>query len=119
MFLAGCLLSWAVIGIDPIRRRPGTGVRLAALVIAAAGHDILAKLMYAWILPAGGSPAAERQAGAELMYYGGTAIDVALAVIVMTQWYLAAGRALARARRRVAAPAETFAATGREHAGSA
>ena len=24
MFLAGCLLSWAVIGIDPIRRRLGT-----------------------------------------------------------------------------------------------
>jgi hypothetical protein len=108
MFLAGCLLSWAVIGIDPIRRRPGTGARLAALVIAAAGHDILAKLMYAWMLPAGGGPAAGRQAGTELMYYGGTAIDVALAVIVMTQWYLAAGRALARARRRVAAPSETL-----------
>jgi putative membrane protein len=108
MFLAGCLLSWAVIGIDPIRRRPGTRGRLAALFIAAAGHDILAKLMYAWMLPAGGGPAAGRRLGAELMYYGGTAIDVALAVIVMTQWYLAAGRALARTRRRVAAPAETL-----------
>src|SRR6266550_156975 len=51
MFLAGCLLSWAIIGIDPIRRRPGTRGRLAALVIAAAGHDTLAKLMYAWMLP--------------------------------------------------------------------
>ena len=30
------------------------------------------------------------------MYYGDTAIDVALAVILMTQWYLATGRALAR-----------------------
>jgi putative membrane protein len=102
MFLAGCLLSWAVIGIDPIRRRPGTRGRLAALVIAAAGHDTLAKLMYAWVLPAGGGPAAGRQLGAELMYYGGTAIDVAFAVIVMTQWYRAAGRALVRVRRRSA-----------------
>jgi putative membrane protein len=102
MFLAGCLLSWAVIGIDPIRRRPGTRGKLAALVIAAAAHDTLAKLMYAWMLPAGGGSAAGRQLGAELMYYGGTAIDVALAVIVMTQWYLAAGRALARTRRRAA-----------------
>jgi putative membrane protein len=102
MFLAGCLLSWAVIGIDPIRRRPGTRGRLAALFIAAAGHDTLAKLMYAWILPVGGGPAAGRQLGAELMYYGGTAIDVALAVTVMTQWYLATGRALARTRRRSA-----------------
>ncbi|MBV9855032.1 MAG: cytochrome c oxidase assembly protein [Streptosporangiaceae bacterium] len=103
MFLAGCLLSWALIGIDPVRRRPGTRMRLAALVIAAAGHDTLAKLMYAWTLPAGGGPATARQQGAGLMYYGGTAIDVALAVIVMTQWYLATGRALARSRRRPAA----------------
>jgi putative membrane protein len=60
MFLAGCLLSWAVIGIDPVRRRPGTGVRLTALVIAAAGHDTLAKLIYAWNLPVGGGPIASR-----------------------------------------------------------
>lgn len=37
------------------------------------------------------------------MYYGGTVADVALAAIVMAQWYMAAGRALARARRRPAA----------------
>jgi hypothetical protein len=49
-FPSGCLLSRAVIGIDPIRRRPASG-RLAALFIAAAGHDTLAKLMYAWMLP--------------------------------------------------------------------
>ncbi len=58
--------------------------------------------MYAWMLPAGGGPAAGRQLGADLMYYGGTAIDVAFAVIVMTQWYRAAGRALVRVRRRSA-----------------
>jgi hypothetical protein len=52
MFLAGCLLSWAVVGIDPVRRRPGTWVRLTALIIAAAGHDTLAKLIHAWNLPA-------------------------------------------------------------------
>ena len=63
MFLAGCLLSWAIIGIDPIRRRPGTQGRLAALFIAAAGHDTLAKLIYAWMLPAGGGPAADRRRG--------------------------------------------------------
>ena len=56
MFLADYLLSWAVIGIDLIRRRPGTRGRLAALFIAAAGHDTLAKLMYAWMLPGGGGP---------------------------------------------------------------
>jgi putative membrane protein len=44
MFLAGCLLSWALIGVDPVRR-PDTWVRLTALIIAAAGHDTLAKLI--------------------------------------------------------------------------
>jgi putative membrane protein len=100
MFLAGCLFSWAVIGLDPVRRRPGTRVRLTALIIAAAGHDTLAKLIYAWNLPASGGPVASRHAGAELMYYGGTVIEVALAAVVMAQWHLASGRALARTRRR-------------------
>jgi putative membrane protein len=100
MVLAGCLLSWAVIGIDPVRRRPGIPVRLAALVIAGAGHDILSKLMYAHNLPAGGGSIADRHMGAELMYYGGTIIDVALAIILMTQWYQSTGRELARTARR-------------------
>ncbi len=100
MFLAGCLFSWAVIGIDPVRRRPGTWVRLTALIIAAAGHDTLAKLIYAGNLPVGGGPIASRHTGAELMYYGGTVIEVALAAVVMTQWYLVSGRTLARTRRR-------------------
>jgi putative membrane protein len=95
MFLAGCLLSWAVIGIDPIRRRPGTGVKLTALAVVAAGHDTLARLIYAWNLPAGGGPTASRHTGTELMYYGGTVVEVALAAVVMAQWYLASGRALA------------------------
>jgi putative membrane protein len=102
MFLAGCLLSWALIGIDPVRGRPGTRGRLAVLVAAAASHDTLAKLMYAWDLPVSAGPVAARHVGAELMYYGGTVIDVALAVIVMAQWYAATGRSIARAARRQA-----------------
>ncbi len=58
--------------------------------------------MYAWDLPAGAGPVAARHLGAELMYYGGTVVDVALAAIVMAQWYTATGRSLARARRRPA-----------------
>ena len=100
MFLAGCLLSWAIIGVDPIRHRPPVKARLAALIIAGAAHDILAKLMYARGLPAGAGSMAGRQLGAELMYYGGTVIDIGLAVIVMTQWYQAAGRELTRTARR-------------------
>jgi putative membrane protein len=100
MFLAGCLLSWALIGLDPIRRRPAIKARLAALVIAGAAHDTLAKLMYAHSLPAGAGSITSRHAGAELMYYGGTVIDIALAIVLMAQWYQASGRALARTARR-------------------
>jgi putative membrane protein len=105
MFLSGCLISWALIGIEPVRRRPGIRARLAALVIAGAGHDTLAKLIYARNLPAGGGALAGRHLGAELMYYGGAAIDLVLAIIMMTQWYQSTGRELARsARRSVPAP---------------
>jgi putative membrane protein len=100
MFLAGCLLSWALIGIDPVRRCPDSRVRLTVLIIAAAGHDTLAKLIYARDLPAGGGSFVSRHTGAELMYYGGTVVEVALAAVVMAQWYLVSGRALARTRRR-------------------
>jgi putative membrane protein len=100
MLLGGCLLSWAIIGVDPIRRRPGTTVRLAVLIIGAAGHETLAKLMYAHNRPAGGGSITGRHVGAELMYYGGTVIDLALAIIVMTQWYQLTGRELARTARR-------------------
>jgi putative membrane protein len=100
MFLAGCLLSWAIIGIDPIRHRPGLVARLAALIIAGAGHDTLAKLMYARNLPAGGGSIASRHFGAELMYYGGTLTGLALAIVLMAQWYRSTGRALARSARR-------------------
>jgi putative membrane protein len=73
------------LGIDPIRHRPGLWVRIAALAIAGAGHDTLTKLMYAHNLHPGGGSIADRHIGAELMYYGGTVIDLALAIILMTQ----------------------------------
>jgi putative membrane protein len=99
MFVAGCLLSWALIGTDPVRR-PAANVRVIVLVAAAAGHDFLSKFMYARDLPFGGGSLAARHFGAELMYYGGTLVDVALAVILMTQWYQSTGRALHREQRR-------------------
>jgi putative membrane protein len=92
MIAAGCLLAWLVVSPDPMPR-PGVAGRLAVVVAAGAGHDVVAKLLYArgW------------GADAEVMFYGGTVVDVALAVIVMAQWYAAGGRELARAARRGAA----------------
>lgn len=98
MFLAGCLLGWVVVGIDPIRRRSVT-VKLVTLVVAGAAHDTLSKLMYAHDLPLGGGSIVERHVGAELMYYGGTIIEMTLAAVVMTQWWRTSGRRLAKDAR--------------------
>jgi putative membrane protein len=112
LVVAGCLLSWAVVGVDPVRHRPSTAGRLCVLVAAGAAHDTLTKIMYARGLPVGGGPIDERRAGAQLMYYGGTAADVALAIVLLAQWWRVSGRALARERRRSAAPVPR--ATARE-----
>lgn len=100
MFLAGCVLSWYLIGPDPMARRPSTRTALVVLFIAAAGHDILAKLLYARQLPAAGGTPDQIQLGAQIMYYGGTLIELLLAAILMRTWYARSGRALRRERRR-------------------
>jgi Predicted membrane protein (DUF2243) len=45
-------------------------------------------------------PIASRHTGAELMYYGGTVVEVTLAAVVIAQWYQISGRPLTRTRRR-------------------
>jgi putative membrane protein len=101
MFAAGCLLSWTVVGVDPMPGRPRYAMRVATLVVAAAAHDTISKLLYACGLPAGAGPLLDRRVGAELMYYGGTLIDVALTVALMAQWYRATGREYRRVQRRL------------------
>ena len=89
MIAAGWLFASVVAGTDPVPR-PGVPGRLALVVLAGAGHDVVAKLLYA----------RGYGQGAEIMYYGGTIVDVALAVAVLVGWYAAGGRELARAQRR-------------------
>jgi putative membrane protein len=92
LVLGGCLLAWYLAARDPQPHRPSTRTTVVVLLLTAGSHDVLAKLMYAHALPAhGGSPAAVR-AGAELMYYGGDLVTVALAVVVLARWYTRAGR---------------------------
>ena len=105
MLLAGCLLSWLVVGADPMPRRPRVRTRLALLVLVAGGHDVLAKLLYAHALPAGAGSAEQIQAGAQLLYYGGTLGEVLLAIAVLAGWYARSGRELARERARLRAAA--------------
>lgn len=98
--LAGYLFAWAVAGPDPAPRRPSTAVRLAAVVVAGGFHAFLAKLLYsrAPVLPVGvGHDAAEVEAAAQLMYYGGHVADLLLLVALFAAWYRRTGRALAKA----------------------
>ncbi len=103
MILTGCLFSWAVAGRDPMPHRASTRGRLLLLFLAAGSHDLLAKLMYAHDRPRGAGSVADVQFGAQLMYYGGDAVAVALAAAVLTSWYAHGGRELRRAAPGVGA----------------
>ena len=100
MVLAGLLLAVLLVGADPLPDRPGLAGSLGTLLVAAAGHDVLAKLMYARLLPAGAGTPDEVRLGAQVMYHGGTAVEVAFAVALMAGWYVRGGRDLRRERRR-------------------
>jgi putative membrane protein len=85
--VAGYLFTAAMIGVDPAPHRPGRRTRAAVLILFLAAHGILAKYLYGH--PPAGVPAAAGRAGAELMYYGGDLIDLALIVVFCRQWYRA------------------------------
>jgi putative membrane protein len=111
MFLAGCLLSWYLIGRDPISRRPTLQTSLIVLLFAAASHDLLAKILYANQIPSSAGTPEQIQVGAQIMYYGGFATELVLAVLVMVAWYRRSGRQLDRERRRQALAGHRHAAS--------
>ena len=56
MVLAGLLLSVVLVGRDPLPHRPGIVGSLVLLLVVAAGHDVLAKLMYSSSCPPAPAP---------------------------------------------------------------
>jgi putative membrane protein len=106
VLIAGYLFTAAIIGVDPAPHRPGRHLRAAVLVAFLAAHGILAKHLYAH--PPAGVTTLQAEAGAQLMYYGGDALDLILIAIFCRQWYLATDptpRAL-RIRRAWRLPAD-------------
>lgn len=99
--VAGYLFTFAIVGVDPSPHRTGFALRALVLVASLAAHGVLAKLLYADPLP--GVVAADAYAGAQLMFYGGDAVDFVLIVLLCAQWYRATGRRL----HTVAAAAST------------
>lgn len=95
VLLSGYLFTAVLVGPDPLPHRRSTQHLLVVLVLALAAHDVLAKRLYA---QAGGTDLLDEQRGALVMYYGGDAVDLALAVLVCARWY-------ARARPQPSRPA--------------
>ncbi len=99
--LAGYLFSWSLVGLDPIPHRASFATRAVVLVLALGAHGTLAKLLYAAGPSVAGLDAARSlgdwRLGAQLMWYGGDVVDIALVFVFFFQWYAAGGRRLARA----------------------
>lgn len=105
MVLAGCLLSWYLVGTDPAPARRSVRGRLVVLFVAAGSHDLLAKLLYARGLPAGGGTPEQVRTGAQIMFYGGDLLEITLVVLLFASWYARGSRFLAhQQRRRTTAP---------------
>ena len=62
---------------------------------------MLAKTLYGEP-PPGTAFTADLARGAELMYYGGDLVEIAVALVLAAQWYAASDRDHSRARRRMA-----------------
>ena len=90
VILAGLAFTAAIAGPDPNPHRAGLRLRAAVMVLFIAAHSVLGKWLYAHP-PAGVDPA-DARAGAQLMYYGGDIVDVALLVLLFAGWYAGGGR---------------------------
>jgi putative membrane protein len=87
VLLTGWLATAAVLALEPMPHRRGVAARAVALALVAAAHDVLAKALYA--APPAGVGGAE--AGAQLMYHGGTVVHLVVAGLLWRQWYCSRG----------------------------
>lgn len=92
--VAGYLYTAAFVSIDPSPHRSSFPFRAGVLLLSMAAHGVLAKLLYAY--PPEGLNVADVGQGAELMFYGGDAVDFILVWLLCAQWYRYAGQQLHR-----------------------
>jgi putative membrane protein len=85
VFLAGWLFTASFVGPDPAPHRARLPLRATVLVLAVAAHDVLAKTLYAHP-PAGVDPGGAAL-GAQVMYYGGAPVEIALFVLLGAEWF--------------------------------
>ena len=96
--LAGALFAWSVLGgPDPAPHPAPLRTRVVVLTLSIAAHAVLGKVMYGFLWPRGVAGAAEVEAAAQVMYYGGDLAEALLVVAVFARWYRA-GRPLGAGR---------------------
>jgi putative membrane protein len=77
-----------VLDTDPLPHRRSHLHRALVLLAAIAGHDLLAKSLYAD--PPALAPVGQVETGAMIMYYGGDAVHLIVLVLLCAHWYRAA-----------------------------
>lgn len=87
VFIAGYLFTVSMIYIDPMPHHIPFLYRATVLVIALAGHSILAKYIY--VHPPNEVLLEQAEFGSMLMYYGGDIIDIIIIYILCLQWFKA------------------------------
>lgn len=115
LLLTGVLFTAAVCQLEPLRRRYSLPLRGVTVVAAAAAHGVLSKSLYATPPPGTAYDVGDVHAGAQLMYYTGDVVEIAMTIVLAATWYAAGGRSIDRARRRAAGPGL---ATGQLDAGA-
>ncbi|MFE7649616.1 cytochrome c oxidase assembly protein [Streptomyces phaeoluteigriseus] len=96
VLVAGLIFTFSVCQLDPVRRRWSLAARGTAVLVVGAAHSVLAKGLYGAAPPGTAFATHDLRTGAQLMYYGGDLIEIALAVTLAVQWYGVTGRAHAR-----------------------
>lgn len=85
VLLAGWLFTAAILQVDPTPHPSSRRLRAVVLVAFLALHSALGKHVFA--NPPAGVPRPDAEAGAQLMYYGGDAVDLLLVVGLCWDWY--------------------------------
>jgi putative membrane protein len=83
VLVSGYLLTASLVGVDPDPHRASFVVRSAVVVLALAAHDVLAASLAVDPPPGIGTGA---RPGALVMYLGGDLADLALVVVLWSQW---------------------------------
>lgn len=86
--VAGTVSAWSIVGVDAIPRRPSLRVRGAALLAGLLLHTLLSRLLVAdadRLAAEAGGTVAQWTTAAEIMWFEGDLLELALVVIFVTQ----------------------------------